>query len=192
MLLDLLKKSSLFHLLHKIDVDLAEEVRLKGCAHCQGRLDYARYKRQPRGGPQGLPDELCVRHSLCCDGCRRRTLPPSVLFFGRRTYWGVVVVLVCALRQQRGGSISYRRLQELLGVHRSTVWRWMEYFRECFPQTPRWLRLKDRLRADVDTEQAPGCVLELVADSRGRSIEALRALMVLLCAPHLASSVMDK
>ncbi len=82
-------------------------------------------------------------------------MPPSVLFFGRRVYWGVIVVLVCALRQQRDDSASYRKLQELVGVHRSTVWRWMEYFRECFPQTPGWRGLKDRLHPDVDTGEAP-------------------------------------
>ncbi len=191
MLPDLLRKSSLFRLLHDIEVDLAEEVRARGCPHCDGTLHYARYERDPRGGPEDLPDELCVRHSLCCDTCRKRTLPPSVLFFGRRVYWGAIVVLVCALRQQRDGSASYRKLQKLFGVHRSTVWRWMEYFRECFLQTSQWLRLKDRLRADVDTDEAPGCVLELVVGKHGRFSEAVQALMVLVCAPHFASCVMD-
>jgi len=191
MLLDLLKKSSLFHLLHKIDLDLAEEVRLKGCAHCGGRLDYARYKRRPCGGPDGLADQLCVRHSLCCDECRRRTLPPSCLFFGRRVYWGAVVVLVCALRQGRGGSVSVRRLQELFDVHHSTVWRWMQYFREYFPETPVWQRLKGRLRADVDADELPGAILELLVGKYGPSIEALKRLMVLISAPHFAGSVMD-
>lgn len=191
MLLDLLKKSSLFRLLHKIDLDLADQVRAQGCPWCEGRLDYARYSRKPIGGPDDLPDELRVRHSLCCNDCRRRTLPPSVLFFGRRVYWGAVVVLVCALRQQRLGSTSYRKLQELLGVHRSTVWRWMEYFRECFPQTPQWHRLKDQLRARVDADGPPACVLELLLEGNGRGVEAIKALMVLVCAPHLASSVMD-
>ena len=39
-----------------------------------------------------------MRLSFCCgrEGCRRRVLPPSVLFWGRRVYWAAVVLVVTA------------------------------------------------------------------------------------------------
>ena len=85
--------------------------------------------------------------SWCCgrEGCRRRVLPPSVLFWGRRVYWGAVVLVVTALRQGRVVGITAQRVQALFGVTRPTLTRWLRYFRELFPQTPTWRGLVGRL-----------------------------------------------
>jgi len=93
MISELLERSSLFSLLHRIDRDLAEEHRQKRCPVCGGPLHQSNYPRKPRGGPEDLPEEILVRRSFCCgtEGCRVRSLPPSCLFMGRRVYWGVVV-----------------------------------------------------------------------------------------------------
>jgi hypothetical protein len=102
--------------------------------------------RKPRGGPADLPDAYAVRLSWCCgrEGCRRRVLPPSVLFWGRRVYWGAVVLVVTALREGRVTGLTAQRIQTLFGVTRLTLARWLAYFRDCFPQTPTWQRLRGR------------------------------------------------
>ncbi len=57
----------------------------KGCPGCEGPLHRGDYERKPRGALVAAASEAFrVRHSLCCGWCRRRALPPSVRFLGRR------------------------------------------------------------------------------------------------------------
>jgi len=190
MLLDLLQKSALFQLLHTVDVDLAEKARESGCPHCDdGVLHYARYERQPRGGPDDLPDEICIRQGLCCATCRRRVLPASVLFMGRRVYWGVVVLLVVALRQNREDSVSVRKLSQTLGVARSTIWEWMEWFRETFPTTAGWKSQRDRRGADLDRDRPMAWLLARLRE-RLDDAATLVQLTRLVLAPESSGSAM--
>ena len=64
--------TSFHRLLLKIDEDVAQGVRSKGCPHCAGVLHSARYERKPRGGPSELPAKYERRASFCCAaaGCR--------------------------------------------------------------------------------------------------------------------------
>ena len=89
-----LANQELFQLLEKVDAELTEGARSKGCLLCGGKLHRSDYDRKPRGGPQ-----WDTRFSLCCarEGCRRRHTPPSVRFMGRRVYAGLVVALVSAI-----------------------------------------------------------------------------------------------
>ena len=91
---EILNRKSLFSLLHKIDFEIAEQARARGCPIVGGPLHYANYPRKPRGGPPDLDEAFEIRYSLCCgrEGCRRRVLPPSVRFLaapgilGRRSF----------------------------------------------------------------------------------------------------------
>lgn len=191
MLLDLLRSSDLFLLLHTVEVHLAEKARERGCPHCDGGvLHFARYERQPRGGPDDLPDELSVRHSLCCATCRRRVLPASVLFMGRRVYWGVVVLLVVALRQNREDAVSVRKLSQTLGVARSTIWEWMEWFRETFPTTTAWRSQRDRLGADLDHKRPVAWLLGQLRERLDDDAAALAQLTRLVLAPESSGFAM--
>lgn len=76
-------------------------------------------------------------------------LPPSVLFWGRRVYWGAVVLVVTALRQGRVAGFTAQQIQTRFGVTRLTLRRWCAYFRDCFPHTPAWHRLRGRLAGHV-------------------------------------------
>jgi len=84
-----------------------------------------------------------LRYSLCCgsEGCRRRVMPPSVRFWGRRVYWAPVVMLITALRQGKNPNITLERLKGLCGVWRSTVNSWRDYFIKIFPDSLPWRRL---------------------------------------------------
>lgn len=191
MLLNLLEKSSLFSLLHQIDVDLAEKTRENGCPHCDGALHFARYERKPKGGPAHLPEELCVRHSLCCAKCRRRTLPASCLFLGRRSYWGVVILVVIALRQQRVDSASARKIQTLLGVARSTLWRWMEYFRDRFLGAPIWRKRRALLPIGFDEDQVCASLFTVFGVCEDETGEGLVRCIRFIFDPGFASKTMD-
>ncbi len=182
MLLNLVGQVTLFDALFELDVQFARECRQRGCLFCGGRLDSAAYSRKPRGGPEELPERYCQRLSLCCarEGCRRRALPPSCLFMGLRVYLAAAIVASCALRQSRPPGKSLRELAETLGVSRQTLLRWLDWFKNIFPATPAWQRLRGLLDASVHNEQLPsgllGRFLQAAKDPVSAFIDCLRFL----------------
>ena len=162
MLSKLLQTANLFHLLFLIDSELAVIKRSAHCPYCGGPLHQSNYMRQPRGGPVGLPEEYCLRRSLCCsrDGCRRRSMPESCLFMGRRVYWRCVVLIATALMQRRTASVSIGQLSRLIGVSRRTILRWFDYFTQVFGQSSEWLRIRGFLPATVSNDCLPVNFLE--------------------------------
>lgn len=179
MLSELLQKASLISLLHRIDLDLAEQVQIKGCPFCNGTLHQANYSRKPRGGPADIPDEYLIRQSLCCANkeCRRRTMPPSSLFMGRRVYWGCVILIVMTLRQGRLSGASVAKLSRMFSISRQTIKRWIVWFRDGFPQTVQWHRLRGRVASTVSNDQLPG---SLVSHFLSYSTSAEQALVACL------------
>ena len=182
MLPEILQREKFFSLLHTIDINFAEEVRAQGCPTCAGPLHQGTYERKPRGGPACLPQKYSVRLSLCCgqEGCRRRTLPPSVLFLGRRVYWGGVVVVATALRQQRDRGYCARKVMELFGITSTTLRRWLAYFRSVFPQAATWQKLRGLLIPPVAVETIPFELLERLGLTRdGPETALVRCLRLL-------------
>jgi len=162
MLAELVQRSSLFLLLNEIDQDLANKHRMKWCPYCEGPLYQANYERKPRGGPEDLPEWLCIRKSLCCGrgGCRHRSLPPSCLFMGRKVYWGAVILVIMTLRQNRPEGKSTIWLMRMFGISRKTLFRWLAYYREVFPQSKQWKRLRGRIGISVKDSRLPGDLLD--------------------------------
>jgi hypothetical protein len=117
--------------------------------------------RKPRGGPDGIPEDFLLCLSLCCgrEGCRHRSLPPSTRFMGRRVYWGCVILVVMTLRQGRPDGVSANKLKKLFGVTRKTLNRWTSYFREVFPSSARWQRLRGKVSSRVRDSELPGALL---------------------------------
>ncbi|MFH0725921.1 MAG: hypothetical protein V2B19_06160 [Pseudomonadota bacterium] len=161
MLSELLQKNSLFRTLHKIDLDLSQSAQEKGCPFCGGVLHQANYPRKPRGGPAIIPEAYRIRQSLCCgrEGCRRRSLPSSCLFMGRRVYWGAIILVVMCLRQGRLSGKSICSLERLFDISRQTIKRWILYFRDEFPQSPQWKALRGRVVCLVTNTGLPGALL---------------------------------
>jgi hypothetical protein len=178
MLSNLLQKANLFYLLYLIDCDLAGLMRQGRCPHCGGPLHQANYQRKPRGGPK-LPEQYAIRQSLCCgrEGCRRRSMPDSCLFMGRRVYWRCVVLVVLALRQGRPNSLSAGQFVRMFRISRSTLMRWFDFFRDAFAESREWQRVRGRLSACVSNDRLPASFLEYFI---GESQDALNGL-VLCC-----------
>jgi hypothetical protein len=174
MLPDVVQRVSFFIVLQLIDQDLERQCKAAGCPHCHGRLDRAPYERKASGRPAGLPDEVCVRLSLCCsrEGCRRRTLPPSCLFLGRRMSFACIILVLVTLRQQRPEGSSAAKLCRQFGISRSTLQRWMLYFREQFPASPWWQRLRGQVRADIATGRLPAALLVVFIETHAGDEQA--------------------
>lgn len=184
MLPELLQKVCLFHLLYLIDSDLAARKREEGCPHCGGPLHKGNYRRKPRGGPGDVPEQYCIRQSLCCgrEDCRRRSPPESCMFMGRRVYWRCVVLVVAALRQQKPDSPNACQLVRMFGIPRKTLMRWFAYFREAFAESLEWQRARGRVSSIVANDRLPGALLEYCIENARDALEGLVACCRLLAA----------
>lgn len=141
----LLRDVDFWRFLLDLDREFAQSARKNGCS-CRGRLHVGNYFRNPRGGPDGLPKECCLRLSLCCarEGCRKRLTPPSVRFLGPKVYLLSVIFLAAAMRQGPSPR-TMRELSTLVGADRRTIARWQVLWQEHFPQTRFWKVERARL-----------------------------------------------
>jgi hypothetical protein len=167
-----------FALLLDFDLDLLREAWSEPCRHCGKRLDRGDYERKPRGQPEGkLPEGFCTRFSLCCSACRRRQMPTSVRFLGRKVYLGVVVVLATAM-QEGVSPPRASQLREALGVSRQTLERWRSWWRDSFGAGGFFKGLRGLLREPAAADQLP---LSLLGAVGAPSIwEASRLVLQLL------------
>jgi len=168
-----LADQQVYQLLEKVDADLTEEARSKGCLFCGGKLHRSDYDRKPRGGPQ-----WAERFSLCCaqEGCRRRHTPPSVRFLGRRVYAGLVVVMVSAmihgLKPER-----VQRLREALGIDRRTLERWRQWWLITFVESSFWREARGRFLPPLCLQTMPWSLcVSFAVERRDRLLELLKFL----------------
>lgn len=99
---------------------------------------------------------------------------------GRRVYWGGVIVVATALRQQRDEGFTARKVMTLFGITRSTLRRWLKYFRTIFPQTTIWHKLCGLLMPPVAVQRIPLAVLERLGLKRDGPEPALVRCLRLL------------
>lgn len=154
-----------FARLFAFDAQLAEQVAAARCRHCGGPLHRSHYRRKPRGGRLAEAGEaFTLRHSLCCGrrGCRRRALPPSLRFLGRRVYLGAVVLVASVVAQL---AAALRAARAATGVPGRTLRRWGGWWRATFPRLACWLELRARFvpPAPCDAE-LPCSWLDRLAD----------------------------
>jgi hypothetical protein len=191
-LLKLIDAATFYHVLERIDAELAEATRRAGCRRCAGVVHKANYPRKPRGGPPGLPASYGCRASYCCavDGCRKRATPPSVRFLARRVYLGAVVVLASAL-QHGVSAFRARQLKELFGVSQSTLLRWRSWWLTAFPVSRFWQSLRGRLMPGVDESTLPCSLVEQFERSSvegGALVGVLALLQPISTRPWLEAS----
>ena len=179
-LLKLITATRFYHVLERIDAELADATQRGRCPRCEGVLHKASYPRKPRGGPPDLPATYRCRASYCCavDGCRKRATPPSVRFLARRVYLGAVVVLASAL-QHGVSAFRVRQLKELFGASRQTLLRWRSWWLEAFPASQFWQSLRGRLLPAADETTLPRSLVERF-DGNGIEGGALAGVLALL------------
>jgi hypothetical protein len=167
--------------LEEADLRLAQAVAAEGCPLCGGPLHRADFPRKPRGGRLWSAGEAWVRRfGLCCGrrGCRRRQLPPSLRFLGRRVYLEVAVVLASACAQVA----AVREAATVTGVPRRTLRRWLYFWQVEFPQRAEWAGLRARFAPPPPAEkELPLSLLDRVAgDLEETGAKVLRQVARLL------------
>jgi hypothetical protein len=63
------------------------------------------------------------------------------------------------LRQDRPDGLSANKLKKLFDVSRLTIKRWVAYFRDVFPFSAQWQRLRGRVSPSVRDSELPGSLL---------------------------------
>lgn len=189
MLRKVLQEVSIFRSLFLRDLKLAEQTRARGCPVCGGRLHRGHYQRKPRGSP--IPVAYCVRMSLCCgrEGCRHRVLPPSCLFMGRKVHSRVVILVVMYLHQRGSPRRTLEQIEELCGVAVRTTVRWAAFFRNEFPRSDAWRRVRGRVSAAVSDAELPGALVACFLERHEEAAEGLLACAALLAAGEVDSAV---
>jgi hypothetical protein len=171
----------LFEQLAEMDERIAGAVAAGGCERCGGPLHRSDYQRKPRGGLIATAGEAFTkRASLCCgrEGCRKRSLPPSLRFLGGRVYLEVVV-LIATVRAALAKTLCGAR--EITGVPARTLRRWQAWWTDEFPKRRDWTVMRslfvppppderelpksllERFAADLDDEPTTDRVLELAS-----------------------------
>ncbi len=193
MLPELLQSTKLFHLLYRIDIDLADQQQKAGCPFCGGTLHYSNYQRKPRGGPN-LPESHNTRLSLCCsrETCRRRTLPKSTLFMDRRVYFRAVILLGTTLNQGAPQEYSKNMLSKMLGADRKTINRWLRYFRELFPKSRTWKVVRGFISPVVRSTSLPGSLVGYYLESNKSITQGMISCLVLLATGSPTAKMMQR
>lgn len=135
-------RAEVFADLAKADEEIAKRVAAERCPRCGGPLHVANYHRKPRGAVFAAAGESStLRHSLCCGrrGCRKRSLPPSLRFLGRRVYLELVVLFASACAQI---AAAVKEASEATGVPVRTLRRWGEWWRCELPKLGWWAELR--------------------------------------------------
>lgn len=171
MLHDLRLGVEFFAWLTEADRQIAKGVAAAGCHYCGGRLHQGNYPRKPRGAKlAGAAEGFTRRYSLCCgrEGCRRRTLPPSLRFLGRRVYVEAVVLVASVVALVLGGEGPVR---DAMAVPVRTLKRWGVWWRETFPQSRAWQEIRPRLVPPPEEAVLPRSLYERLDQelSRGGS-----------------------
>lgn len=175
-----------FEKLTRVDERIARAVAANDCPACGGPLHQGNYARKPRGGLIAPNGEMSVtRFSLCCgrEGCRKRALPPSVRFLGRRVYLGAVVIVASIVAQ---ALTTLRELRSKTGVPARTVRRWLGWWCGPFVATEVFVTVCARM-VGVAVADLPSSIVERLD---GSPTEKVRAMLDLL-APLTTRSVPD-
>jgi hypothetical protein len=171
MLHDLRLGVELFAWFSEMDRQIARWVASLGCRYCAGPLYQSNYRRKPRGAKVAEAGEaFALRYSLCCgrEGCRRRTLPPSLRFLGRRVYVEAVVLVASVVALLLG---AVGLAGKVMDVPVRTLKRWALWWRESFPQSRAWQEIRSRLVPSPEQWLLPQSLYERLEQelSRGGS-----------------------
>lgn len=169
--------------LFRTDVDLAEQMRRRGCQRgdCGGRLHRADFPRKVRGLAVHESSSFASRIGLCCGWCRRRVLPPTVRFFGRSSYAFIAALVAVATALARGIAPGAR----LVGAAWSTVAGWIRFLQCDLVCRGEWQAARGRLPAVLALEQLPLSLVEVFGsvESDDAWLSALRWLSPITTTP---------
>lgn len=165
-----------FRVLVEVDEAVTRRVAVGGCPVCDGPLHRSDYDRKPPGAlvaPAG--EAFARRFSLCCgrERCRKRAMPPSVRFLGRRVHLGAVVILasIVALALRAAAKI-WRRT----GVPARTTRRWLGWWQGPFLRTGMFVSICTRL-IGIDVGRVPASIVDRLEGTQTQQVRTMLELL---------------
>jgi hypothetical protein len=111
---------------------------------------------------------------------------------GPKVHWRVVILVVMAIRQRQAPKTSVEEIEELFDVPVRTVVRWTAFFRDTFPESNTWKRLRGRISTVVSSATLPGTLVEYFLAQHTDVTQALVACMSLLAAGELSEEIHER
>jgi len=176
-----------FERLQAIDLAIVGLAAAEGCRFCGGALHRGDHTRKPRGGVVAIAGEAFARRfSLCCgrEGCRKRAMPPSVRFLGRRVYLGAVVIIASVVGLV---ATTARAIRCATGAPARTTRRWIRWWRGPFVATAAFLDICARLVPTPPRNELPTSILDRLDGDAASRVARLLALV----APVTTTSLPD-
>jgi hypothetical protein len=123
-----------------------------------------------------------MRQSLCCgrEGCRKRLLPPSCIYMGRKKYWSGIIFVIMALRQNRSNSKMTIKVMRMFGISYNTLLRWRAWFKDEFAGSDQWKKIRGRISACVSSRQLPASLLNYFIQTLGSDEQGLIGCLQIL------------
>ena len=106
---------------------------------------------------------------------------------GRRVYWSVVILVVMTLRQNNPDAWSSGKIKKMFDISRQTLSRWVEYFRDVFPSSANWQRIRGRISCRVSNSQLPGAVVNYFVEHSDTPDKGIVECLGLLAAGWVGS-----
>ena len=100
-------------------------------------------------------------------------------------------MLISSALQDLDPAASVELLTEHLKVSRSTIGRWLAYFRGIFPACRVWQRVRGLVSASVTNDRLPASLIQHLRGAAGGAADALRATLRLLAADPSGSPGVD-
>jgi hypothetical protein len=195
----LLPDVKFFLTLVEFDEATAKQVRAAGCS-CGGKLHRADYPRKPRGLLAEVEPAFSRRISFCCnqEGCRARTTPPSIRFFGHMVYAAAIVLLAtaayCQKRETQGSSHAATNAAVAFDVPRRNLRRWSAFFTSILPASRGYQAERSRFMPPLDESRLPLSLLERFSGGPpDQLMQALKFVATITAPTRRASyAVLDK
>jgi hypothetical protein len=111
---------------------------------------------------------------------------------GRKVHWRVVILVVMAIRQRPSPRTTVEGLEELCGVPVRTVVRWTAFFRDEFPGSKAWRRIRGRVSSVVSSAALPGALVEYFLAQHTEPTQALVACVSFLAMGELDQEIQAK
>ena len=100
-----------------------------------------------------------------------------MLFNGRTVYWAAVQLVCVVVQQRRFVGWAAGELQQMFGVSKETLKRWLAEFAGPVPASQRWTRLRGRVGADVRGDALPDQLLAVFDQRVGAGDAAINAYL---------------
>ena len=168
-------EGEIFRRLSEADRLIGAAVAEMGCTRCGvGQLNDGSYLRKPRfqSGSTAWGADW-PRCSLVCTKCRRRTLPPSVMFLGRKVYVELVVVAAAVLAQRDGVDAA----AAATGVPALTIRRWLGYWQQRLPDEGWWREMRALFATPPADEGLPSSLVEQTKETGERLVRWLARVL---------------